>query len=117
MVEQPAVNRRVRGSSPLSGAIFLTNQLMYWVYILQNAGGRFYVGHTEDVVSRLRSHNDTNGISGKFTRKNGPWEQVWSEGHPTRSSAAKRERQIKSMKSARWIREHLLNPRVPTGRD
>jgi hypothetical protein len=28
-----------------------------------------------------------------------------------------RERQIKGMKSARWIRESLLNGRVPTGRD
>jgi hypothetical protein len=28
-----------------------------------------------------------------------------------------RERQIKSMKSAQWIREHLLNGRVPTSRD
>jgi predicted GIY-YIG superfamily endonuclease len=34
---------------------------------------------------------------------------VWSESHSTRASAMQREREIKRMKSARWIREHLLN--------
>ena len=90
---------------------------MFWVYILQNPDGRFYIGHTDDLTLRLHSHNRTDIIRGKFTRKNGPWELVWSEEHPTRSLALARERQIKRMKSARWIREQLLNGRVPTGRD
>jgi predicted GIY-YIG superfamily endonuclease len=33
---------------------------------------------------------------------------VWCERHASRSSAMKRETQIKRMKSARWIRENLL---------
>jgi putative endonuclease len=86
---------------------------MYIVYILQNASGKFYIGHTRDLNARLCSHNSTHEIRGRFTRKNGPWELVWTEQHPTRASAMVRERQIKSMKSARWIREHLLNGRVP----
>ncbi len=90
---------------------------MYWSYVLQNPQGKFYTGHTEDLPQRLDSHNDTGSIHGKFTRKNGPWELVWSEQHPTRASAMKRERQIKAMKSARWIREVLLNGRVPKPRD
>jgi putative endonuclease len=90
---------------------------MHWVYILQNPAGKFYIGQTDDLPARLHSHNRTDSIRGKFTRKNGPWELVWSEEHPDRASAMARERQIKSMKSARWIREHLLSGRVPTGRD
>ena len=117
MVEQPAVNRRVTGSSPVSGAKFLRNKLMFWVYILQNPEGKFYIGHTDDIPTRLESHNRTDKTHEKFTRKNGPWELVWSEEHPSRSLAVIRERQIKSMKSARWIREQLLNGRVPTCRD
>jgi len=81
---------------------------MYWVYIIQNPQGDFYIGHTEDLTNRLHSHNRTDKLLGKFTRKNGPWELVWSESHPTRSAAMRRERQIKAMKSARWIREQLL---------
>jgi putative endonuclease len=114
MVEQPAVNRRVIGSSPVSGAIF-SRRRVFWVYILQNPAGQFYIGQTDDLETRLHSHNRTDKLAGKFTRKSGPWELVWSEKHPTRSSAMRRERQIKAMKSARWIREMLLNGRVPTG--
>ena len=90
---------------------------MFWVYVLQNPQGRFYVGQTDDLSTRLHSHNRTDTARGKFTRKNGPWEVVWSEEHPTRPAAMARERQIKSMKSARWIRVQLLNGRVPTRRD
>jgi len=90
---------------------------MYWAYILQKPNGRFYIGHKDDPPARLHSHNRTDQIRGKYTRKNGPWELVWQEEHPDRSSAMTRERQIKSMKSSRWIRENLLNGRVPTRRD
>ena len=90
---------------------------MFWVYILQNRTGKFYVGQTDDLPARLHSHNRTDKTLGKFTRKSGPWDLVWSEQHATRASAMAREHQIKSMKSSRWIREELLNGRVPTRRD
>ena len=90
---------------------------MFHVYILQNPVGRFYIGQTEDLSARIANHNRQDKFQGKFTRKNGPWELVWSEAHPTRSSAVIRERFIKSMKSSRWIRENLLNGRVPACRD
>jgi putative endonuclease len=104
VVERSAVNRLVVGSNPTSGAKFL----MFSVYILQNPHGRFYVGHTDNLNVRVISHNRTDKISGKFTRKNGPWSLVWSEKHSDRSSAMRREREIKSWKSARLIRERLL---------
>jgi predicted GIY-YIG superfamily endonuclease len=90
---------------------------MFWVYILENQAGRFYVGQTDNLDVRVANHNRTDAMAGKYTRKNGPWRLVWSESHPTRSAAMQRERQIKSMKSARWVRENLLNGRVPTRRD
>jgi predicted GIY-YIG superfamily endonuclease len=89
---------------------------MYRVYILENPAGKFYIGHTDDLNLRLHSHNRTDIARGKFTRKNGPWILAWSEEHSSRAAAMARERQIKSMKSAKWIREQLLNGRVPTGR-
>ncbi|MGA3067094.1 MAG: GIY-YIG nuclease family protein [Tepidisphaeraceae bacterium] len=86
------------------------------VYILRNARGQFYVGSTGDVAARLSRHNDNRGAK-TYTHKNGPWVLVWQEQQPTRSAAVIRERQIKSMKSARWIRENLLNGRAPARRD
>jgi len=82
---------------------------MFWVYILQNQKGHFYVGHTDNLGTRVASHNRTDKISGKFTRKNGPWTLIWTEKYPDRSSATRREREIKGWKSARLIRERLLN--------
>ncbi len=83
---------------------------MFHVYVLQNERGRFYIGHTDDLERRLREHNEPEGKShlGKFTHKNGPWKLVWSEAQASRSAAMLRERQIKSWKSARTIRDHLL---------
>ena len=83
----------------------------FWVYILQNPAGRFYVGHTDDVERRVLEHNDATRGRATFTHKNGPWTLVWQESHPDRTAAMAREKQIKSMKSARWIRENLLAQR------
>jgi putative endonuclease len=76
---------------------------------LENTSGRFYVGSTDDLTSRVAEHNDPARDKSKYTAKTGPWRLVWSEPHATRSAAMQRERQIKGMKSARWIRETLLN--------
>ena len=80
----------------------------YWAYILQNPAGRFYIGHTDDLASRVNNHNRTDKILGKFTRKNGPWILVWSEKHSDRASAVRREQEIKSWKSRKRIQTELL---------
>jgi putative endonuclease len=85
---------------------------MFRAYVLENAKGQFYIGHTDNLENRILSHNRTDKISGKFTRKNGPWALVWSEEHPDRSSAMRREREIKNWKSARLIRDRLVNTRA-----
>ena len=120
MAEHSAVNRRVVGSSPTCGAkiynelgrlrppLLVWSLRMFWVYVLENPRGKFYVGQTEALDERLKDHNRTDCFDGHFTRKNGPWRLVWSEEHDTRGSAVRRERQIKRMKSAAWIRTHLL---------
>ncbi len=81
---------------------------MFWAYILQNPTGTFYVGQTEHLDSRVASHNRTDKIAGKFTRKNGPWMLVWREQHQSRASAMAREREIKRWKSSETIRVNLL---------
>ena len=85
---------------------------MFWCYILQNPSGKFYIGHTDNLEVRLASHNRTDKVLGKYTRKNGPWQLIWTEEYPDRSSAMKREVEIKSWKSSRYIREHLLAPQL-----
>ena len=83
---------------------------MFHVYVIENMKGTLYVGQTGDIDRRLAEHNDPQSVNSKFTRKHQPWKLVWTEMHPTRAAAMARERQIKSMRSARWIRDHLLSP-------
>ncbi|MEM0964751.1 MAG: GIY-YIG nuclease family protein [Verrucomicrobiota bacterium] len=82
---------------------------MFHVYILENPAGRFYIGQTSDLKARIADHNRTDEIEGKFTRKNGPWKLIWSEEHPDRRSAMRREREIKSWRSSAMIRRKLLS--------
>jgi putative endonuclease len=110
--------------APFFGTIAIKNRIMFWAYVLENPSGKFYIGQTEDLEARLRSHNDDQSpTEGKFTRKNGPWALVWSEAHPDRASAVRPEREIKAWKSSRLIRTKLLgrnehlSGRVPTCRD
>jgi putative endonuclease len=72
---------------------------VYYVYILQSLKtGRLYIGHTDDLTRRLQEHNTSRG--GKYSRRNGPWKLVYSEQHPDRSSAARREQYLKSTKGS-----------------
>ena len=88
--------------------MFYGARQMFWVYVLENPAGKFYIGQTANLDQRLKDHNRTDSFDGHYTRKNGPWKLVWYEAHESRSSAILRERQIKRMKSAKWIRDHLL---------
>ncbi len=81
---------------------------MYWVYVLENSYGRFYVGQTNDLERRLNEHNNPKNASSKYTPKSGPWKLVYKEEYLTRSEAMVREKQVKSKKSACWIREQLI---------
>ena len=69
---------------------------MYTVYILQSIkNSKYYIGHTEDLESRLKRHN-----SGKVksTKNGAPWKIVYQEKYKTRSEACFREREIKNYK-------------------
>src|SRR5438034_15050 len=114
MVEHPAVNRNVVGSSPTRGAL-PAQSVQFWVYILQNPAGRFYIGSSANLDRRVADHNSDRGAK-TFTHKNGPWTLVWEELHPTRAAAIARERQIKKMKSAKWMaRRYSMAESRPVG--
>ena len=76
---------------------------MYFTYILwSESRSKFYVGSTQDLVERMKVHN--NGQV-KWTSTGTPWVVVYSESWPDRTTAVRRERQIKSWKSAVAIRK------------
>jgi putative endonuclease len=73
----------------------------FYVYILYSAiRNQYYVGHTYDVQKRLLQHNAGQTPSTKSGR---PWILVYTEAYNEKSPAAKREVEIKRMKSRVYI--------------
>ncbi len=67
--------------------------MSWFVYILVNGTRKTYVGITNDLERRLKAHN--NGTGAKYTRGRGPWRYAYTEPHPNRSEASKREYALK----------------------
>jgi predicted GIY-YIG superfamily endonuclease len=63
------------------------------VYILRCADGSLYVGHTSDLETRERTHNE--GRGGSFTAKRRPVTLLYSESLPSLAAARAREAQLK----------------------
>ncbi len=74
---------------------------MWYVYILETKIGQLYTGTTNDVSRRIAQHK--NGKGAKFTRGFGFKKLLYTQQHPTKSDALKREKQIQS-----WTRQKKL---------
>lgn len=68
---------------------------MYHLYILECADKTLYTGITTDLERRLSEHKE--GLGGHYTRAHGAQRFIYTETHPNRSSATKREMDIKKM--------------------
>lgn len=74
---------------------------MYYVYILECKNNSLYTGITTDVSRRFNEHKT--GVGARYTRSKKVEKIVYTEEHPNRSSASKREAEIKS-----WNREKKI---------
>lgn len=84
--------------------------MMWHCYLLECADGCLYTGITNDLEKRLAAHN--NGTASKCTRSRLPVKLVFSETHPDRAAASRREAEIKrlprSAKLALVVRNGVL---------
>ena len=79
---------------------------MFTVYVLySNFFDKIYIGYTSDLSNRLLSHNElaTKG----WTIKYKPWELIYQEEFSDKSSAMRREKELKSHKGRDFIRKLL----------
>lgn len=74
---------------------------MYFVYIIECSDKSLYTGITNNLERRFNEHKS--GIGGHFTSSKEVVRIVYTEEHSDRSSALKREAQIKG-----WRREKKL---------
>lgn len=65
------------------------------VYILRCADDTLYTGITNDLERRIAAHGEGKGA--KYTRGRGPCELLFSEPHPDKGSALRRELEIKAL--------------------
>ena len=70
----------------------------WFCYLLRCADDTLYCGITNDLDKRLAAHNA--GTASKYTRVRVPVELVFAEPCTDRSTASKREMEIKSLKRA-----------------
>jgi putative endonuclease len=75
----------------------------YQVYILQNPAGRFYIGLSENVATRLIQHNA--GVS-QWTRSRGPWTLVWMSDAMSLTDARRLEVWLKRQKGGDGFFRH-----------
>jgi putative endonuclease len=75
---------------------------MYVVYILECADKSLYTGITSDLKKRLKRHKE--GTASRYTRAKRAVRIMYSEEHPSRSAALKREAEIK-----KWKRQDKLD--------
>jgi len=67
------------------------------VYIVRCADATLYTGIAKDVSRRVEEHNSSNVLAANYTRARRPVVLVHQEMTATRSTAGKREHEIKRM--------------------
>lgn len=75
---------------------------IWYVYIVRCRDNSLYTGIARDLERRLTEHNEGNR-GARYTRSRRPVELVYQETHPDRSTALRREYEIKQL-SARQKR-------------
>jgi putative endonuclease len=85
----------------------MTEKLRYYTYILQSLKDfSFYVGQCDDLDRRMSKHFD--GFS-KYSASKRPLRLVYFETFDSRSKALKREKEIKSKKSKKYIEQLIID--------
>lgn len=77
----------------------------WYVYILRCADNSYYTGITNNLKQRISDHNSGKGA--RYTINRRPVELIYTEKSPNKSSASKREIEIKDMSRAK--KEKLIN--------
>lgn len=90
------------------------NAQAWWVYMIRTNDGQLYTGITTDMQRRWREHNTGKG-GARYFRTRKPQTVCLLEMHTDRSSASKREAQIKRFSKA--LKEALVAGATPVSMD
>ena len=84
--------------------------MMYILYLHDTLSiDRYYIGYSHDPFLRLEKHN----LGATTSTRNGrPWILVYHEEYEDKSSAIRRELEIKKMKSRKFIEKLIISKTV-----
>lgn len=81
-------------------------EVMYTVYVISPLS-KIYIGYTSNFSKRFLSHNNL-GSEG-FTIRYRPWIILFIEPYDSKSTAIKREKELKAGQGRKYIKEYLVN--------
>jgi len=76
----------------------------FFVYVLENENGRWYIGQTNNLRLRFSKHI---GQKVKSTKNRGKWNIIYKESFSSRSLAMRREEYLKSGAGRKFLKEIL----------
>jgi putative endonuclease len=76
----------------------------FFVYILQNDEGCYYIGQTDNLEARLLRHNQGEVF---WTKNRGPWKLACSRQFNSRSEAVSEELRLKSLKNKKALENYI----------
>ena len=72
---------------------------MPWVYMVRCSDSSLYIGHTDNICARERTHNE--GRGSRYTSERRPVKIVYSESYDLLDAAIAQERQLKRWTTAK----------------
>ena len=80
------------------------NTPIWYVYVLQNKHGSWYIGSTRNLRKRILSHNSGKNRSTKYGV---PWKVIYCEISTNQQDARARERYLKSGMGIKYLKNRL----------
>ena len=77
----------------------------FYVYVIKSRVGLKYTGMTQDLVLRLKQHNDKS--LSFWTKRGKDWKLVYKEEFNNKTEALKRERWLKTGVGREFLKEQL----------
>lgn len=79
---------------------------MYYIYIIksQKISDKFYVGYTNNIVARLKTHNSAGSV---YTADYTPWELIWHCSFTDKLKALEFEVYLKSHSGRAFMQKRL----------
>ena len=82
---------------------------MPFVYILKTARGKYYIGSTTDLKSRIKHHK---GGYTPSTKRLGKVDLIFSQEYPTLDDARSIERKLKKLKRKDYLEKIVIDGKI-----